>query len=106
MPKSIEPIGDRVVVKRKSAESMTPGGIALPDMSKSTPRFGTVLAVGPGALRPLADDLGDGIRFPMQTEVGDTVILPFQVDVIRLDPADETSEVVVCSEQSLVAILR
>ena len=70
----IEPIGDRVVVKRNIAIGQTAGGLALPDSAKESPRIGTVVAVGPGALRLFSNELApDGTedRFPMQCEVGD-----------------------------------
>jgi co-chaperonin GroES (HSP10) len=105
---SIEPIGDRVVVERRGASNTTPGGIALPDNAIETPRIGTVIAVGPGALRFSAVS-NDGIvcdRYPMQCNVGDRVLLPHHAEIIRLDPKDAASEVVICQESSLLAILR
>jgi len=38
---------DRVLVKRKTPEEVTPGGIVLPDVSKKILAEGTVVAVGP-----------------------------------------------------------
>jgi chaperonin GroES len=108
----IEPIGDRVVVRRDKAASMTAGGIVLPDGAVPNPKFGTIIAIGPGALRAFskpsddAIDLKDGDRFPMQCRVGDRVILPMGAEILRLDPDDEASEVVVCGENQILAIVR
>ena len=111
----IEPIGDRVVVRREKAKTVTAGGIALPDKAQPNPRVGTVIAIGPGAWRfipiqPLlgacpADVARPEDRFPMQCCPGDRVLLPYTAEVLRLDPADEDSEVVVCQENQLLAIL-
>jgi chaperonin GroES len=64
----LKPIGDRIVVRREAAEEKTAGGILLPDTAKNKPQRGTVLAVGPGKLKP------DGSRAEMQLKVGDRVL--------------------------------
>jgi chaperonin GroES len=64
---SFRPIGDRLVVKRHSAERMTPGGIALPDTGEK-PSQGTVIAVGKGRI------LEDGRVRPMDIRTGDHVL--------------------------------
>lgn len=45
---SIQPLGDRVVVKPHKAEDKTKGGIVLPDTAKEKPQEGEVIAVGKG----------------------------------------------------------
>ena len=42
------PLGDRVLVERLEAETMTAGGIVLPDSAKEKPIQGKVIAVGEG----------------------------------------------------------
>lgn len=64
----LKPIGDRIVVRREVAEEKTSGGILLPDTAKNKPQRGTVLAVGPGKMKP------DGTRAEMQLKVGDKVL--------------------------------
>jgi chaperonin GroES len=64
----IQPLGDRVVVKRFEAEDKTAGGILLPDTAKDKPQKGKVLAVGPGRLTK------DGKFTPLDVKVGDTVL--------------------------------
>lgn len=50
MPTKLNPMNDRVVVRRSEAETTTKSGIVLPDAAKEKPTKGTVLAVGPGKL--------------------------------------------------------
>ena len=64
----IKPLGDRIVVRRFSAEEKTTGGILLPDTARNKPQKGEVLAVGPGRL------LKDGTRRNLQVKEGDTVL--------------------------------
>ncbi|KAL6507120.1 20 kDa chaperonin, chloroplastic [Orobanche hederae] len=45
---SLKPLGDRVLVKIKSAEEKTSGGILLPAAAQSKPEAGEVVAVGEG----------------------------------------------------------
>ena len=64
----LKPISDRIVVRREAAEGKTAGGILLPDTAKNKPQRGTVLAIGPGKMKP------DGSRAEMQLKVGDKVL--------------------------------
>ncbi len=64
----IEPLGDKVVVKRTEAEEVTAGGIVLPDAAREKSQAGRVLAVGSGLL------LDDGTRGALQVNEGDRVI--------------------------------
>ncbi|MFM7845668.1 MAG: co-chaperone GroES [Planctomycetota bacterium] len=64
----IEPIGDKVVIKRLDAETKTAGGIVLPDSAQEKPRQGRVLSVGDG------HRLRDGSRVPNQVREGDRVL--------------------------------
>ena len=38
----LQPLGDRIVVKRDESEEVTAGGIVLPDSAKDAPARGTV----------------------------------------------------------------
>ena len=59
----IKPLGTRVVLEPKEAETMTAGGLYIPDNAKEKPQQGTVVAVGPGS----KDE-------PMEVKVGETVL--------------------------------
>ena len=65
---NLTPMGDNVLVQRLEAESITAGGIVLPESAKEKPREGTVMAVGEGRI------LDDGTRRAMQVKVGDRII--------------------------------
>ena len=64
----LKPLGDRIIVRREAAESKTSGGIILPDTAKNKPQRGTIVAVGPGKMKP------DGTRVAMQLKAGDNVL--------------------------------
>jgi chaperonin GroES len=64
----LQPLGDRLVVRRETSESRTAGGIVLPDAAKEKPTRGVVEAVGNGKL------LDDGSRGKLQVQVGDRVL--------------------------------
>ena len=64
----LQPLGDRVVVRRESSEERTAGGIVLPDTAKEKPTRGVIEAVGNGKL------LDDGTRGKLQVRVGDRVL--------------------------------
>ncbi len=66
----IQPLGDRVVLKRLTVtEEKTAGGILLPDTAKEKPQEAEVIAVGPGKL----DD--NGKRNAPDVKIGDMVII-------------------------------
>lgn len=67
-PCRLRPLGDHVVVQPQEADSMTAGGILVPDTAKEKPMHGTVVAVGPGRTEP-----GVGTIVPM-VAVGDVVL--------------------------------
>jgi len=64
----LQPLGDRLVVERAESESVTAGGIVLPDSAKDKPARGVVISVGDGRL------LDDGSRAPFQVKEGDLVL--------------------------------
>lgn len=45
---TLQPIQDRVVVRRLPAEEVTAGGIIIPDTAKEKPQQGEIIAVGKG----------------------------------------------------------
>lgn len=64
----LQPLDDRIVVRRLEAEEKTAGGIVLPDTAKEKPQKGEVVATGPGKL------LDNGKRAALEVKVGDTVL--------------------------------
>ena len=68
MARSLQPTGDRIVVKAVEQETQTKSGIYIPDSAKERPQEGSVIAVGPGRMTD------EGTRLAMDVAVGDTVI--------------------------------
>jgi|SRR5579862_2569432 len=64
----LQPLDDRIVIKRLEAEERTSGGIVLPDTAKEKPQKGEVLAVGPGK------QMDNGRRAEPEVKVGDQVL--------------------------------
>jgi chaperonin GroES len=68
MAEKLKPLADRVVVKPIERETVSKGGIVLPDTAKEKPQEGKVVAVGDGRLSD------DGKRLPMDVKNGDIVV--------------------------------
>ncbi len=68
MARTLQPLGDRIVVKAVEQETQTKSGIYIPDSAKERPQEGSVIAVGPGRVND------DGTRMTMDVTVGDVVI--------------------------------
>lgn len=58
---NLKPLLDRVVVRRVDSESVTKGGIFIPDAAAEKADQGTVLAVGPGKRDQNGQFIGIGI---------------------------------------------
>ena len=64
----LKPMGDRVIIRPAAQESVTTGGIFLPDTAQERPQQGEVVAAGPGRV------LRNGKRIDMDVKAGDQVI--------------------------------
>ncbi|XDV30323.1 hypothetical protein PO909_033266 [Leuciscus waleckii] len=64
------PMFDRVLVERLAAETVSRGGIMIPEKSQAKVQQATVVAVGPGFTNK------DGKVTPVCVNVGDKVLLP------------------------------
>ena len=64
----MRPLGSRLVIEPIEQESITAGGIVLPETAKEKPQKGNVLAIGPG------DRNDAGERIPLDVQVGDVVL--------------------------------
>ena len=92
----VEPLGDKVVVKRVAAEDTTAGGIVLPDSAQEKPAEGRVLSVGDGRL------LKDGGRAASQVQEGDRVLFSSYAGTeVMVD--DE--ELLIMSEDDILAVM-
>ncbi len=96
MSVKLKPLADKVLVKRTEAESMTKGGIVLPDSAKEKPRRGEIIALGNGRL------LNDGTRSDFQVKVGDLVIFsPYGGSEIKIDG----QEYLILEESEILAVV-
>lgn len=65
---SLRPLQDRIIVKRLEEETMTAGGIFIPETAKEKPQKGEVIAVGNGKKTE------DGKVIPIDVKVGEKVL--------------------------------
>lgn len=92
----LQPLGDRLVVRREDSQERTEGGIYLPESAKNKPTRGVIVAVGDGKL------LEDGSRAPMQVKAGDRVLFTsYAGEAIEI--GDE--EVLLMAEGELLAVI-
>jgi len=64
----LNPLHDRIIVKRLEEERKTAGGIVIPDTAAEKPSMGEVIAAGPGK----TDDHGKVL--PMGVKKGDKIL--------------------------------
>ena len=95
--KNIQPLGNRVLVKRSLAKT-SKGGILLPESAKEKPKQGEVVAIGPGKM----DE--KGVVAPMNVQVGDLVLFsPYGGSEVKTESRDE--EYLIMSEDEILGIL-
>ena len=92
----VEPLGDKVVVKRMDADEVTAGGIILPGSAQEKPQQGRVLSLGDGRL------LADGTRADHQVSEGDRVLF---VSYAGTEVVVDDEELLIMSEDDILAIL-
>lgn len=68
MKTNIQPLHDRVIVKRIDEGEQVSGGIIIPDSAKEKPQEGEVIAAGLGRYRE------DGSRQALDVRAGDRVL--------------------------------
>ncbi len=92
----LQPLGDRVVIRRDESEGTTAGGIVLPESAKDKPARGVVLSVGDGK------QLNDGTRSELQVKAGDCVIFSsYAGETFKVDDED----LLLMREDDLLAII-
>ncbi len=92
----LQPLNDRVVVKRIEEEQVTAGGIIIPDTAKEKPIQGEVLGVGNGKV------MEDGSRRPLDVKVGDRVLFgKYSGTEIKV----EGDELLIMREDEILAII-
>ena len=92
----LTPLGDRVVVTALERESLTKGGIILPDTVQEKPQEGTIRAVGPGRV------LDNGQHATMDLHAGDRIVFAkYGATEFRLDGVD----LLILREADILAVL-
>ena len=94
---AIQPLGDRVLVKRLEAEEKTKGGIVLPDTAKEKPQKAEVVAVGKGRITE------SGKVEPLEVKKGDKVLFgKYAGNEITY----KEEEYLILKEEDILAILK
>jgi chaperonin GroES len=92
----LQPLGDRVVLERDESETVTAGGIVLPDTAKDKPTRGKVISVGDGRLSK------DGKRIPLQVKAGNRVLFSsYAGDTFKIG----TRELLLLREEDILAVI-
>ncbi len=77
-------LADRVLIKPDAAESITKGGIIIPDTAKERPLTGKVIQAGPGFTEaPMTVKKGDNILY--RKDAGSEVNFKDEVYLIMLE---------------------
>ena len=92
----VEPLGDKVVIRRLEPEEKTSGGIVLPDSSRDKPQQGRVLSVGDGRMLPSGD------RIPHQVSEGDRVVFSQWAGT---EVIVDNEEVLIMGEDDILAVM-
>jgi chaperonin GroES len=92
----IRPLHDRIVIKRKTEEEKTAGGLYIPESAKERPTEATVVSVGKGRVQE------DGSVTPLVVKAGDTVLFgKYAGTEIKLDG----EELLIIREEDVLAIV-
>ena len=92
----LQPLGDRVVVEREESETVTSGGIVLPDTATDKPTRGKIISVGDGRMAK------NGQRVPLQVKVGDRVLFSaYAGDSFKLSDR----ELLLMREEDVLAVI-
>ncbi len=94
---AVKPIGDKILVQRDEAETITDSGIYLPESAKDKPKSGTVISVGDGNI-----NTDTGKRIALTVKKGDKVIFnSYAGTEVKLG----TDELLILSESEVLAII-
>ncbi|MDI9335860.1 MAG: co-chaperone GroES [Gammaproteobacteria bacterium] len=92
----LNPLHDRIVVKRVENETRTASGIVIPDTAAEKPDQGEVIAIGPGK----RNDKGE--RIPLEVRIGDKVLFgKYSGQSVKIDGV----EYLVMKEDDLFAVV-
>jgi chaperonin GroES len=94
---NIQPLHDRVIVKRIDEGEQVRGGIIIPDSAKEKPQEGEVIAVGLGKYKE------DGTRQALDVKAGDRVLFgKYSSSDIKVDG----EELLIMREDEILGIIQ
>ena len=93
--RKLQPLADRVLVKRAPKETQLSSGLFLPTDTTKDPNEGEIVAVGPG------DRDVTGNLHPTTLSVGDKVLLP-EYGGMKIKIGDEKEEVFLFRESDIL----
>lgn len=94
---NIQPLHDRVIVKRIDEGEQVRGGIIIPDTAKEKPQEGEVIAAGEGKYRD------DGSRQALDVKAGDRVLFgKYSGSEVKI----EGEELLIIREDEILGIIR
>jgi chaperonin GroES len=92
----VNPIRDRILVKPIDADTVSKGGIVIPDNAKEKPIQGKVLGVGTGKITE------EGNTIPLTVKEGDVILFgKFSGQTVRIDNEDH----IILNEDDVLAIV-
>ena len=93
---NVRPLQDRLLVRRIEEETVTKGGLIIPDAAKERPLEGHVIAVGAGKR------LSDGTIAALDVKAGDRVLFgKYAGTEIKLDGVDH----IILSEDEVLGVV-
>src|SRR5437773_1940511 len=96
MKMNIQPLHDRVIIKRIEESEQVRGGIIVPDSAREKPQEGEVIAVGEGKYKK------DGSRQSLDVKKGDRVLFgKYSSSEIKIDG----EELLIMREDEILGII-
>ena len=97
MTTNIQPLHDRVIVKRIDEGEQVRGGIIIPDSAKEKPQEGEVIAAGLGKYKE------DGTRQALDVKAGDRILFgKYSSSEIKVD----SEELLIMREDEILGIIK
>jgi len=93
---NVQPLADRILVRRIEEQETIRGGIIIPDTAKEKPQEGEVIAVGPGRRNE------EGNRIEVDVKKGDRVLIgKYSGTDVKIDG----TEYVILREDEILGVL-
>ena len=93
---NVQPLADRILVRRIEEQETVRGGIIIPDTAKEKPQEGEVVAVGPGRRNE------EGARIAMEVKKGDRILIgKYSGTDVKIDG----TEYVILREDEVLGVL-